>query len=108
MKRKKKQLVSFSLAAAMVLSLAACGSSNQTTAPAETADLPTIDAINLGEDYKELKASIKILTDRTDIVDTVYRGYAEEFMKLYPNIQVTYEGITDYTQAMTLRIPTGD
>ncbi len=52
------------------------------------ADVPSIDELN-GDDYKDLKADIKILTNRTDIVDTVYKGYADEFTKLYPNIKVT-------------------
>ena len=71
-------------------------------------ELPTIDAIKLGEDYQDITASIKILTNRTDVVDTVYKGYAEEFMKLYPNITVEYEGLTDYEQSLNLRLPTGD
>lgn len=70
--------------------------------------IPTIDQINVGEDYQDLTASIKILTNRTDIVDTVYKGYAEEFMKLYPNITVEYEGMTDYEEGVTLRLTAGD
>ncbi len=44
-------------------------------------------------DYTDLTASIRVLTNRTDIVDTVYKGYAEQFMELYPNITVEYEGM---------------
>ncbi len=58
-------------------------------------EIPTLDQIKVGEDYQNLTASIKVLTNRTDIVDTVYKGYAEEFMKMYPNIKVEYEGITE-------------
>lgn len=71
-------------------------------------EIPTLDQIKVGEDYQDLKASIKVLTNRTDIVDTVYKGYAEEFMKMYPNIKVEYEGITDYEQSLELRLTTGD
>lgn len=70
--------------------------------------VPTLDAITVGEDYKDLTASIKVLTNRTDIVDTVYKGYAEQFMELYPNITVEYEGITDYEESVTLRLTAGD
>ncbi len=69
--------------------------------------IPTIDKINVGEDYKDLSASIKILTNRTDIVDTVYAGYADQFMELYPNITVEYEAVTDYEEAVTLRLTAG-
>ena len=71
-------------------------------------DIPTIDQIKVGEDYQDLTASIKVLTNRTDIVDTVYKGYAEDFMKVYPNITVTYEGITDYEESLNLRLTNGD
>ena len=38
----------------------------------EANELPTIDSIKLGEDYTDLTASIKVLTHRTDIVDTIF------------------------------------
>lgn len=101
----KKRLLSLTLAAAMGLSLTACGGSGGETKT--EVSVPTIDKIN-GEDYKDLKADIKILTNRTDIVDTVYQGYADEFMKKYPNIKVTYEAITDYEESLTLRLTNGD
>lgn len=90
-------------------SSAAAGSgaaSSGSSAGAST--LPTIDSINLGEDYQDIKADIKILTNRTDIVDTTYAGYAEQFHELYPNITVTYEALTDYEESLTLRIMTGE
>ncbi|MGN0400068.1 MAG: ABC transporter substrate-binding protein [Blautia sp.] len=102
----KRRMVSLVLASMMVLSLAGCGqkgSDNKT----EAAEVPTIDAIS-GEDYKDLRADIKILTNRTDIVDTVYQGYADMFMEQYPNIKVTYEAITDYEESLTLRLTNGD
>ena len=101
----KKKLVSMLLAGTMVLSLAACGGNGG--GEVVDADLPSIDVIN-GDDYKDLEAEIKVLTNRTDIVDTVYKGYAEQFMEKYPNIKVTYEGITDYEESLTLRLTTGD
>lgn len=102
----KRRLVSLSLVAAMVLSLAACGNKGA-DAETKSADVPTIDKLN-PEDYQDLKADIRILTDRTDIVDTVYKGYADEFHEKYPNITVTYEGITDYAESVTMRLTTGD
>lgn len=107
----KKKLLSLGLVAAMTVSLAACGGNDSKdtakTDGGEEKTLPTIDKIN-GDDYKDLKADITILTNRTDIVDDVYKGYADEFHKLYPNITVTYEGITDYAESVTLRLTNGD
>lgn len=99
---KAKRVLSMGLAAAMVTSMfLAVGASAE-------GEVPTIDQITVGEDYQDVTAAIKILTNRTDIVDTVYKGYAEQFMELYPNITVEYEGITDYEESLTLRITTGD
>lgn len=98
----KKKVMTISLAAAIAV----------TAIPAVNVaaegSVPTIDQIKVGEDYKDLEASVKVLTNRTDIVDTVYKGYAEQFMELYPNIKVEYEGITDYEESLNLRLTTGD
>lgn len=111
-KRSLKGLVSLALAGLMTFSLVGCGgsgSSGKSEKKAVVSDkIPTIDKINLGKDYQDVKATIKVLTNRTDIVDTVYKGYAEEFMKLYPNIKVEYEGVTDYEESLNLRLSTGD
>lgn len=112
----KRRLLCVMLAATMTFSLVGCGSkddkkadsSKSSSSSASTSEVPTIDKIKVGEDYKDLKADIKILTNRTDIVDTTYAGYAKEFEKLYPNIKVTYEGITDYDETVTLRLTNGD
>lgn len=109
----KKRLLSLGLAAVMALSLTACGSggdnadSKKDGGSESNSNVPTIDKLN-GNDYKDLKADIKILTNRTDIVDDVYAGYADQFMDIYPNIKVTYEAITDYEESLTLRLTTGD
>lgn len=105
----KKRLVSLMLVAVMAFSLAACGKGGGEAegGSSTVSEVPTIDKLN-GDDYKDLKADIKILTNRTDIVDTVYQGYADQFMEKYPNIKVTYEAITDYEESLTLRLPNGD
>ncbi len=106
-----KQIVSLGLAAVMALSLSACGSKGggEGDSVDSGAGLPSIDQINVGEDYQDITASIKVLTDRTDIVDSVYNGvYAKQFMELYPNITVTYEAVTDYSSSLLLRLTTGD
>jgi len=119
-----KKLVSGILALFMLLSLTACGNSGggsgdpasnesgsggeNSSAPSAAAGVPAINEIKLGEDYKDLTASIKILTNRTDIVDTVYADYVKQFNEMYPNITVTYDGVTDYEESLRLRMTTGD
>lgn len=113
---KLKKAACILLAAATAVSAAACGSSSSgsssSTGSAAAGDvvdasLPSFDQLNI-DDYKDLKADIKVLTDRTDVVDTTYKEYAEEFQKDFPNITVTYEGVTDYANAVTLRLTSGD
>ena len=106
---KNKKLLSLGLAASMVFTMTGCSSgSDDAGSASKNTEVPTIDQIKVGEDYKDIKADITILTDRTDIVDTTYKGYAEQFMKIYPNIKVTYEAITDYAESVTLRLTNGD
>ena len=107
---KKQKLISIGLVAAMVASLTACGGNggNGDTQKSANKDVPKFDSLKVGEDYKDLKADIKILTNRTDICDTVYKEYAKEFQKMYPDINITYEGITDYDETVTLRLTNGD
>ena len=74
----------------------------------EANELPTIDSIKLGEDYTDLTASIKVLTHRTDIVDTTFQDYIKKFNESYPNITIEYEAVTDYAEDIKLRLTTDD
>ncbi|MDR3249043.1 MAG: extracellular solute-binding protein, partial [Treponema sp.] len=69
-------------------------------------DVPTIDQLTLGKDYTDLTATIQFKTHRTDIVDTIFTRYIADFQKMYPNIKITYEAITDYAETMTTRLST--
>lgn len=95
-----------SLAAVMAASLSACGG-KKTQAKKQEMDV-TIDQITLGEDYTDIQADLKFLTHKTDVIDTTFREYITEFQKLYPNINIEYEGITDYANDITTRLTTGD
>lgn len=106
-KRTLKRMFVTAVATAMTMSLVACGGSSKEEVKKEEAGV-TIDQIKLGEDYTDIKADLKFLTHKTDIVDTKFKGYVEEFQKLYPNINIEYEGITDYVNDVTMRLSTGD
>lgn len=82
-------ICSFLITIPLLGGVVACNSSNNHTA------IPSITSIELGEDYLDLKADIKVLTFRTDIMDKLNR-YASNFQVIYPNINVTYIGVTDY------------
>lgn len=69
----------------------------------------TYAGIKLGEDYTDLTTTIKWMHHKTDREeDGTIQGYIDEFNKVYPNITVEHEGITDYAETALLRLPTGD
>lgn len=47
---------------------------------------------------------ILVLTNRTDIVDTVFQDYAKKFNEKYPDVKVEFEGITDYEGQVKIRM----
>ena len=58
---------------------------------------------------KDLKADLKFVSHRTDLIeDGTFDGYVAAFQKLYPNITIKYEGITDYANDMTTRLTSND
>ena len=75
----------------VVMLLSVCGA----MAFAEGA-LPTFDQIVLGENT-DLTAKIHFVYHRTDIPDKL-QGYVEVFQKIYPNVEIEYELITDYAE----------
>ncbi len=109
MRRKSlKKIIAVSMATMMAFSMAACGGSKSDTSKEKEEMDVTLDQIKLGEDYTDIKADLKFLTHRTDIVDTDFEKYKQEFNKMYPNINITYEPITDYANDVTTRLSTGD
>ncbi len=139
---KLKKVLALALAAAMTLSLAACGGKTETPAdtntetpvedtsdaaepeaPAEDAEeaddsadaaapvegVPTYSQVNVGTDYTDLTATIKWLHHKTDRAeDGTIDGLIAEFNKVYPNITVDAEAITDYAEDSLLRLSAGD
>jgi len=69
----------------------------------------TYASIKLGEDYKDLKESIKFLHHKTDRAsDGTMDKLVAEFNKMYPDIKVEMEAITDYAEDSKLRLTTKD
>lgn len=132
---KLKRFMALGMAAVMTMSLTACGgsgdkpatgstdtdnktaSNDNTAAGSDAADGGadaaagglTYAGIKLGEDYTDITTTIKWMHHKTDRVeDGTLQGYIDEFNKVYPNITVEQEGITDYAETALLRLPTGD
>ncbi len=57
----------------------------------------------------DVAGDIKVVTWRTDLVeDGTFDKYAAEFKKKYPDVNVTFEGITDYAGEMQTRMSTSN
>jgi len=56
----------------------------------------------------EVAGEITVLTNRTDLVDTTFAEYKTQFEELYPEVDVTFEAITDYEGEVRIRMNTKD
>jgi len=57
----------------------------------------------------EVKGDVKVVTWRTDLIeDGTFDKYKAEFNKEYPDVNVTFEGITDYSGEMLTRMSTNN
>ncbi len=96
----------------MAVSMTACGTSSKPqTSGSEKTDMGYTD-IKLGETGKDIKTSIKVLTNRTDMLNEDYAGtnwesYLKSFNEMYPDIEVEMEGITNYAEDALLRLQGG-
>lgn len=109
MRRKSlKKIIAVSMATMMAFSMAACGGSKSDTSKGKEEMDVTLDQIKLGEDYTDIKAELRFLTHKTDVVDTKFQEYIKEFNKMYPNVTIEYEGVTNYANDVTTRLSTGD
>ena len=114
---KLRKVLALTLAAAMTLSLTACGGSGEGGAEAPATETPAADdgaaaetpaaddgdeaaapaassgvtyaSINLGEDYKDFTTTIKFIHHKTDREeDGTISDLIAKFNELYPNIMV--------------------
>ena len=59
-------------------------------------------------DDGKIDGEITVLTQRTDLVDTVFQDYKKTFEAKYPGTTVTFEAITAYEDEIALRLNTDD
>ncbi|MET7402540.1 ABC transporter substrate-binding protein [Dactylosporangium sp. NPDC005572] len=85
----KKPLAGLLALAAAALALAGCGGEDA------------------GDDGK-IGGEITVLTQRTDIVNTVFQDYKKKFEAKYPGTTVKFEAITDYEGEVRVRMNTED
>ena len=94
---KKRAVGAVAALLAGSLAMAGCASGGGDTAPSSGT-----------ESGEAVSGDITVLTNRTDLVDTVFKDYKTEFEKLYPAVKVTFEAITNYEDEVTIRMSTKD
>ncbi|MHB9296512.1 ABC transporter substrate-binding protein [Pillotina sp. SPG140] len=97
------------VAASFAVLIASVGAAGQQSIAVEgiSADIPTLDQLKVGTDYTDLQATVQFKTHRTDLhKDGTLQKYVADFQKMYPNINIVYESITDYVETMTTRLST--
>jgi raffinose/stachyose/melibiose transport system substrate-binding protein len=100
-----KKLLLIILAVVFVFGIfAGCSSNNNTK------ETPAADKVNDSAPAEgTIKGEITVLTQRTDIVDTVFKEkYLPIFNEKYPDIKVNFEAITDYEGQVKIRMNTKD
>ena len=83
------------VAVGALLALTACSSSDDSDPEASS-------------DTGKVSGEITVLTNRTDIVDTTFRDYAQSFNQVYPDVKVKFEAIKDYEGEVVTRMNTED
>ncbi len=114
MRGKKFWLVALTLVFVLSL-LAACGGNNNANQPANNGgnNASANNGGNAGgadeSAPEEISGDITVITHRTDIVDSVFKEeYLPRFQEQYPNVNVSFESITDYEGQIKIRMNTED
>jgi raffinose/stachyose/melibiose transport system substrate-binding protein len=92
----KKLIVGAAAIAAVALTLAGC-------APTTDTGSNTSSALQ-----GDITGEITVLTQRTDLVDTVFQDYKKSFEAKYPGTTVKFEAITDYEGDVSTRLTSGN
>ncbi len=103
----KNGSMAIALSIMMMVMTTGCNSNDNGSGTANTMTTTYKDMI-VGETATDIKAELKILTNRTDLIDTDFSEYIDEFTSMYPNVTIKYEGITNYENDVTTRLTTGD
>lgn len=109
-KMKAKLALTLVLSLGMAL-LTACGKSanepaaSQPSAPQPASPAASAEAPSQAPEAANIKGKITVMTNRTDLVDTKLKEYADQFIAKYPEVTgVEFEGIKDYEKTLKIRM----
>ena len=95
---RRRVLSAVALMAAVTVVGTACSSSGGTTSTA---------AATAASDPSSVSGDITVLTNRTDLIgDGTLKKYAADFKKVYPKVNVKFQGMTDYEGEVKIRMNT--
>lgn len=103
---KKKAFYKTLLLLLFLVLFAACSNGEDNTNGDQAADGNN----NNGRDATEesISGEITVLTNRTDLVDSKFPEYADKFNEIYPDINVSFEALTDYEGDTKVRLNSED
>ncbi|MFP4977293.1 ABC transporter substrate-binding protein [Paenibacillus sp. CN-4] len=105
MKRSKWMAGLMALTLTMGL-FAGCSSGNNGGNAGNSGDASNAAAGDGGA--QAVKGEITVITQRTDIVDTVFQEYAAKFNEKYPDVKVNFEALANYEDQIKIRMSTRD
>lgn len=91
---RRRRLAAATAGAAVLALTAACGGSGGSDSSSGSTGAPS--------------GPITVLTNRTDLVNTTFKDYAKTFEAKYPDVKVTFQGVTDYEGEVKTRMNTKD
>lgn len=103
----KNRSMAIALSIMIMIVTTGCSNSDNSSGAIDTMTIAYKDMV-VGETATDIEAELKILTNRTDLIDTDFSEYVNEFTSMYPNVKIKYEGITNYESDVTTRLTTGD
>ncbi|WP_416147213.1 ABC transporter substrate-binding protein [Salipaludibacillus sp. HK11] len=106
---RRKYFLALILAALMLVVVACGDNTNNNNGGNEGNDNNNNDNGENGEEAAEdVSGDITVLIHRTDIVDTSFERYRESFNEIYPDVEISFEAITDYEGQVNTRMNTED
>lgn len=99
---KRRKMLLGLMSALLVFAMVGCSSAKSEEPSTNTGSSGTAAT------GKDLKGEITVITQKTDIVDTVFKDYAKKFNEEYPNISVKFQAMSDYEGQIKVRMNSSD